>query len=49
MENYSVDEMPASLPFQVCITSGIPGNIELELIVTVDNIDGKAGNYFNHV
>ena len=47
-ENYSVDEIPVLLPFQVCVTSGIVGNIELELIVTLDNIDGRAGKYLHH-
>ena len=43
----SVDETnPGSATAEVCVESGITGNIELELVVTLDITDGKAGKPF---
>ena len=36
---------PGPTPIQVCVESGILGNIERELMVTLDIIDGKASEY----
>ena len=33
--------------FRICVRSGINGNIERELVVTLDINDGKAGKYIH--
>lgn len=34
---------PGPTPLQVCVTSGVQGDIELELVVTFDITSGEAG------
>ena len=42
----TVDETnPGPATAEVCVVSGITGDIELELVVTLDITDGKAGKY----
>ena len=44
LSNYITSESDPFVP-QVCVTSDVSGNIELELIVTLDINDGKASKY----
>ena len=34
---------PGPTPVSVCVSSGIQGDIETQLVVTMDILDGKAG------
>ena len=41
-----VETDPGPATAEVCVESGITGSIELELVVTLDITDGKAGKQF---